>query len=492
MKKRNLLFFPGCFLLCIPVILQAQEKEIPETTSYRVETFGSTATGNHTPFWMVSNRYGVTPLEAGNGYLEAGVFHNSSFGKGFRWSAGLEMVGASPRYKKLYLQQVYIGLYYKCLQLSVGSREKYHSLWDQNLSSGDLVESANARPIPEINLSLPRYVTLPFTRGWLHVKGDFAVGRSFDTDYLRYFSKAGEAYHRNILWHHKSLLIKIEDKSGNSPVSFTTGIRHWAMWGGTHPILGKQPQSLGDFIRVVLGDKGGAGASASDQVNALGSHHGTFDFKLSYRKEGGEIHAYYQHFFRDNSGIEFKNGTDGLWGIELRSRHFPWLNKLVVEYIDTRNQSGPLHFISFDHKVHPGRGGGNDNYYNNPEYITGLSYFNRALGNPLLLSPEYNENGVLGFYSNWIQNWHLGAEGRIIRNVSYRLLLTQMNSWGKLEAPFLHKKRATSILIDINYQPNPTKGWSFRGSYARDKGELLGNSTGFSLSISKQGLLKEW
>ena len=53
----------------------AQEEETtPEATTYKAEIFGSVASGDNTPFWMVSNRYGIVPLEANNGYLNAGVF----------------------------------------------------------------------------------------------------------------------------------------------------------------------------------------------------------------------------------------------------------------------------------------------------------------------------------------------------------------------------------------------------------------------------------
>ena len=48
------------------------------------------------------------------------------------------------------------------------------SLWDRNLSSGDMTQSANARPIPEINISMPEFTLVPLTKGWLQVRGDFA------------------------------------------------------------------------------------------------------------------------------------------------------------------------------------------------------------------------------------------------------------------------------------------------------------------------------
>ena len=66
----------GISLLSISVRSYSQINKIQDSTIYKAELFGSAATGSNTPFWMVSNRYGVVPLDAGNGLLNAGVFHN--------------------------------------------------------------------------------------------------------------------------------------------------------------------------------------------------------------------------------------------------------------------------------------------------------------------------------------------------------------------------------------------------------------------------------
>lgn len=473
---------------------RAQETGSPEATSYRAEIAGSVASGDHTPFWMVSNRYGIVPLEANNGYLKAGVFHDQTFGDGFRWGAGLDVVAAVPRYRNFYIQQLYAELGYKCLLLSVGSKERYTSLWDSRLSSGDLTHSANARPIPEVNISIPEFTVVPLTKGWAQVKGDFAIGRSFDKAYLSDFTGGGQTYVDNVLWHHKSLYLQIKDTRGDFPLSGVVGVQHWAQWGGTstNPNVGEQPHSLKDFIRVVCGKEGGGDATASDQINVLGNHYGSYDFQLTYTAERWRLSAYHQHYFEDKSGMIFVNNLDGLWGARLDVPEFPWIRKVVVEYLTTRDQSGPFHFIGFDHDLHPGTGGGGDNYYNNGEYTTGASYFNRAIGSPLILSPEYNEGGQLGFQNNRMRDWHLAAEGSLSPQVDYRMMVTFMNSWGRHAAPFLQKRRAAAGLIDITYRHPRLDGWRFTGSLAADAGSMLGDNIGFSLRIAKEGLLKRW
>ncbi|MEG1749996.1 MAG: capsule assembly Wzi family protein [Tannerellaceae bacterium] len=471
---------------------QNEPKVNTNATTYQVKLFGSAATGENTPFWMVSNRYGVVPLEAGNGYLQAVVSHNQSFGKGFRWNAGLDVVAAMPRYHNVFIQQLFAEIGYKCLLLSVGSKERYSSLLDKNLSSGDAILSTNARPIPEVNISIPTFTVIPGSKGWLQVKGEFAVGRSFDSGYLEHFANEKQTYIKHVMWHHKSLFIQVKDTRNNSPLSGTLGVQHIAQWGGTstNPKIGKQPASLKDFIRIVSGSKGGSNATASDQVNVLGSHHISYDFHLSYTQKDWALHGYHQHLCFDKSGLVLQNGMDGLWGMELDLPRLPWLSKVVAEYFTTMNASGPFHFIDFDHATHPGRGGGGDDYYNNGEYLSGNSYFNRGTGSPLIPAPEYNTDGSLGFRNNRVRDWHFGAEGAISPQVSYRFLLSVMNTWGTTNRPFLDRKDGVSCAADIRYQHPRLKGWEFTGSVAADTGSLFGDNLGFSLGVAKRGVLK--
>ena len=474
-------------LLSLPCIAQ-------NATHYQMETIGSASTGRYTPFWIVSNTYGTIPLDAGNALLRTSLFHHQSLRKGFHWSAGLDMLAVTPRYRHLYVQQLYAALQYKSLTLTVGSRENYASLWDKELSSGDLVHSPNARPIPEINLSVPKFTTVPFTYKILQFRGDVALGRSFDSQYLKSFANENAIYIKDVLWHHKSLQLRFLDPEKRFPLTVVAGMRHHAQWGGTStdPAFGKQPRSFKDLVRILFGKSGGDNASEMDQINVLGNHYGSYELQFGYLSNAFDVHIYAQHFFEDVSGMELYNFPDGLWGLQVDIPNVTGVNKIVLEYLDTRNQSGPVHWLWYDRDVYPGHGGGRDEYYNNEEYTTGLSYFNRSIGSPLLPSPEYNDNHDLGFKSNRISAFHVGFQGYLSKQVSYRLLSTYSNGWGTHPKPFLKKKTNASCAIKISYCHPRLADWFFSGEAATDNGSMFGNTTGLSISIKKTGILKNW
>ena len=484
-NKINISHIILLFVYFIPVKAWAQNC----TTSYQIETFGSTTAGKYTPFWIVSNKYGSIPLQTGNGYLRVGTFHNQSFQKGFHLSVGADLLAVTSRFRNVYIQQLFATMQYKNLNLTVGSKENYSSLWDKELSSGDMVHSINARPIPEINLSVPRFTAVPFSKGRLQFMGNLAHGRSFDSQYLKSFTNENAVYTKNTLWHRKSLYIAILDPNGKFPLKVVAGIQHHAQWGGTstNEAIGKQPQSFKDWIRVFLGRSGGEDATISDQINVLGNHYGSYDIQFGYLNPIFDLHIYRQHFFDDNSGMELRNLPDGLYGFQVDFQNFSLINKIVAEFLTTRHQSGPVNYINFDHSKYPGYGGGVDNYYNNGGYPTGISYFNRGIGSPLLTSPEYNKDNVLGFLNNRVRSFHVGFQGNLSKQVLYRILATSSENWGVMRAPLLKKESNFLGGAKISWRYPQLEGWLFSGEIAADFGATYGNNIGFSFSIKKSG-----
>lgn len=476
--------------------------------AYRVETSGSVATGNNTPFWQVNQQWGVTPLDANSLYVRGSVFHEQNLHNDWSMEAGIDIVGASASvYGNPWLQQLYGRLNWKIWRLDAGLREDYTSSLNARLSSGDFVKSNNARPLPEIKISIPEYLSIPYTKGNMYLKGDFAAGYYLDSRWKENTARPqNQDYTKGILSHHKSLYFRFGDIAGNNRMQFTFGTDHATQWGGKlYQCRDKngqytetnQPQGIGDFFRVAIAKEGSSEASSADNAYVSGSQWGAYLFRFDYRlRNNNRISIYTDHFFDDGSGMVFENYRDGLFGIEYKTANKSLLSGAVFEYVYTKQQTGPIHHnIGMDDE-HRDRlikkGNGNDNYYNNTDYVHGPSSFGQSSGSPLLLSPVYNNDGSLNFKSSRIIAFHLGAEGYLHPGLQYRLLLTGGQSWGRYYVPFKSVKKGFASLLELTYTPARIEGFDIKLSAAYDKGEFFeGNTFGCSVTLCKRGVIYE-
>lgn len=496
MIRNTIMTLAGATLLTLSTTAKAQNplETNPFITDsiglhYTAQAYGGFSTSGTTPFWLSANRYGVVPVESGNTYFRAAGFYNGTFGSEFRWGAGADLLAVYPRYKHVYTQQLYAQIGWKKAMLTIGSKEQPSTFLNNNLSSGDICESNNARPIPGIRLELDRYVTIPYTKGWLSIKGFITVGKSLDKSYLQHFTAGtGQTYINDVLWHTKSGTLRIKDTQGDKPFWAEIGLFHGAQWGGTstNPALGKQPSSFKDLLRVFMGKEGSGDATVSDQINVLGNHYGKYQLKLGYEHRLLDVSAYVQHYFEDKSGMELANWKDGLFGIEVKPKNFPWITSALFEYFNSRDQSGPMHFIEYDR---PARGGGADNYYNNGEYTTGLTYFGQTLGNPFIQSPVYNDNNSLFFHNNRVRAYNFGAEGFILPELSYIVKLSHIKGFGTHGSPFANPNKGFSGMIAVQYTPEQFAGWSAGCRLGLDHGTWIGNQFGAAFTITKTGTI---
>jgi hypothetical protein len=477
----------------------------PQTkTAYRAETFGSVATGDNTPFWILNQQWGIVPLDANNLYVRGSVSHEQVLNEDWSFDVGIDIVGANTSVSgNPWLQQLYGRLNWKILRMDIGLREDYTSSLNARLSSGDFVKSNNARPIPEIKLSIPEYILVPYTKGNMYLKGDFAVGRYLDSRWKRETALPDhQNYTEDIFSHHKSVYFRFGNIADKNRLQFTLGVDHMTQWGGklykysgSQYTIINQPQGLSDFLRVTIAKEGSAQATASDHAYVAGSQWGAyllrFDYKLTAKDQ---LSVYTDHFFDDGSGMAFENYRDGLFGIEYKKAEKTWLSGAVFEYVYTKQQTGPIHHNMQMDDAHRDKlrkkGNGCDNYYNNGDYVNGPSNFGYTLGTPLLLSPVYNRNSSIAFNSNRIIAFHLGVEGYLHRDLQYRLLLTNGQSWGRYFAPFKSVKKGFASQLELTYTPACVNGLSVQLSGAYDEGAFFGGDTfGGSITLRKQGVI---
>ncbi|MDH6355224.1 hypothetical protein M2132_001562 [Dysgonomonas sp. PH5-45] len=493
--------------LLIACLVFFAEKAVSQSeTSYRAETFGSVSSGDNTPFWMQYHNWGMVPLDANNFYVRGGAFHEQKINKDWSFKAGLDIAGSSPHsYGSLWIQQLYGELNWRFVRLNIGSKEDYTSSLNPYLSSGDFSYSNNSRPMPEVKISVPEFLLIPKTKGNMYIKGDFAVGKYMDGNYMEDVAKPhGQSYEKDVLSHHKSIYFRFGNIEGKHKLQFTLGLDHQVQWGGTlyqkdknapggYNIV-KQPKGLDDFFRVMIAKEGSSKSTFGDNAYVAGSQVGSYTLKLDYKlKDKESISLYTQHFFDDGSGMVFENYKDMLLGVEYKSGKKQLLSGAVLEYIYTKQQTGPIHFNMMMDDEHDGirnKGNGNDNYYNNLDYVQGRSYYGRTMGTPLFLSPEYNTDGSLVFKSSRIIAFHLGIEGYLHPTFKYNLLATTGRSWGTYYVPYKSVKDGVASLLNLTYTPPKMPDLDVKLSLGFNTGKYFGRDTfGAGITIVKKGII---
>ncbi len=185
-------------LLAVCVTMQAERRPLSLTDSlhYKVEMQATLSSGDHTPLWLNANRYGLSSLEKTNGYLRAAVERPLSASDGQKWALGygLDIAGAYHFTSKAIVQQAYVeGRWLKGV-LTIGAKQQPMELKNQELSSGSQTLGINARPIPQVRVALADYWTIPYTHGWLSIKGHIAYGMQTDDRWQKDFTQQQSRY----------------------------------------------------------------------------------------------------------------------------------------------------------------------------------------------------------------------------------------------------------------------------------------------------------
>ena len=467
--------------------------------TYEAE-LGIGVANEHTPLWLTANKYGVTSTEKNHGYLSLGVFRSDVRDSSYHWRIGYgaELVGAYHFTNAFTVQQLYADFAYKRVRLSVGSKQRSMALKNQELSTGSQTLGSNARPVPEVRFELPEYWSITGKSNWAAIKGHVAYGMMTDGNWQEGYVKPGYHYAKNALYHSKAGYLRIgnEDKF---PIVFEGGLEMATQFGGTvyNPIGREGATSgtlemgsgVGDFFDALIGK--GADATDEEYSNSAGNTLGSWLFSLSYKGNDWKLRAYYDHFFEDHSMMFFEYGwKDGLIGVEATLPQNPFVSTVVYEYMNTTYQSGPVYH---DHTAAiPDQISGVDNYYNHNLY-QGWQHWGQSMGNALYVSPLYREDGTLRFDGNRFKAHHVGICGEPVEGLHYRLLYTYMKNWGSYAAPYEDVYRNNSFLCEATYAlPRLGKignGWQVGLGFAIDRGKVIGNNTGLSVTIQKRGWL---
>jgi Capsule assembly protein Wzi len=464
--KRFFLFF---FLL-EAVLLHSQ---IPsDTVNFSIDARLNAGKGLIAPFLSTANQYDRHSLTP-NSLSIWGTLHKDFDERAkFDYAFGMEMdANISKSEKRLFPGELYVQGKAYFFNAFVGMKREVFGNQDPELSSGGLIWSQNSRPMPKIAIESNGYLDVPFTKGYVEVKGGLSHGWFTDNTVTK-----------NTLLHHKYAYIRF---GGSFPVNLNYGMQHVCQWGGTSPQFGKSPATLGNFKRIFFGGSGNSSSPETEQINALGNHIISKNLGLDLNLNSVKVALYWQDIFEDGPVLRMNqayNYADGLWGFSLRLPKFKLINSFLMEYMSTTDQSGPWHDL--DGAIY----GGNDNYYNNGVYPNGWSFQGMAIGNPWITSPKYNKNGEISFTNNKVRLYYFAGTGSI-SNLSYKGMLSYSENFGSPAYTFRYRKRQLSYQLETSMPLSFMKNTNISLGFSGDYGSMYGhNNFAVLLGIRYTGL----
>lgn len=466
----------------------------------------SASTGAAAPYMMGSWRYGRNPYASG-AMLDLRAERLPDNRRRFDWQVGAEvLVGAfTPMTYQRYdaaadkwgshkvdaaplrIQQLYGQLRYRSLQLCVGQKEHGSRLLDDRLTSGDLVRSNNAMPVPGIEAGFNDFQDIPLTDGWVQLDGTIAYGKFTDDRWTRdQANRYAWVVAQGTYYHYKRWYFRTKP---SQPLSITVGMQAAAQFGGRTDYYYRGKLYRSDERKVtpktlwqVFFPTTGNGESW-----IVGNSLGSWDFKARWRiDDDREVSAAFEWPWEDGSGIGRRNGWDGLWGLYYNRSSKAAVTGAAVEYLTFCNQSGPIHWSPNDR---PGttvtsHATGGDNLYNSDMYGAYDNY-GLSIGSPFLKAPFYNANGYPAYLHTRARGGHVAVIGWVTSDIDYKVAASYQAAWGNGRIPAPQALHSASAMLQARWQ---ARCWdpalSFRLTVAADRGKLFGNNFGALLAVS--------
>ena len=473
-----------------------------------IESTTNVGGGDFAPLWLSSNRYGLSSTEKTWNYERVGFHRDMANDSTRRWKMGYGadiavMFGGE---RTFCLQEAFFEFGYRKVYATLGCKKQELPMKNALLSSGGFIYGINSRPIPQIRIGA-EYFNFPWTKGWWQWKGHLSYGWKTDGGWQKsYLEKKGLLQEpltqkarrtEGTLYHEKALYWKF-GKMETFPLEFEIGLQWVTEFGGTaynFTTRGYNIEQTKNGVKLPGDFKaywhalipGGVGAGDGDRPNIEGNHLGSWNLALTFRKYGWLGRVYFERMFEDYSQLGTRYGiSDHLLGFEVGFPQNPFVSGLVLEHINTREQSGAVfHDVT---KYIPDQMDGRDNYYNHT-YYTGYQHYGMTMGNPLITAPLYNKalgrDGEIFFYNNRVRAWHIGISGNPVEGLDWRVLMTFSKNWGTYPQAFEDPKNQTYLMLEAKYGPASWKGWSGKIALGLDRGDLIGNNTGCQFTVVK-------
>lgn len=422
------------------------------------------SSGQTAPTWLQANRNGEISSLPHSGNISLGIIKPATRpNRWFDYDGGVALTGrlaGTPTQGTGYFSLLYAHVRLYIFDITAGVKPQTFGAGDEELSSGCLLFSNNAHPMPRISIGFERWTPFPGLFGYVEVKGGLTHGWMADNTQTV----------KGTLLHHKYIGGRI---GGKLPVNISYEFHHVAQWGGHSQVYGDLGNDWKAFRAALLVLSGGS--MRNDQINAQGNHIGFQQLALDVKGEGWKVSAYWQ-IIQEDGPIRFigttMNNKDGLWGISATQNRWPFIQGITYEFLNTTDQSGPFH--DKDGCVY----GGNDSYYQNSIYTQGWTYYGRIIGSPLLT-----------LSNSRVMAHHVGVKGDIY-GFRYRVLCTYADNYGNYTRPA--RSNNTAVLLEVKKIVPQAWNLEFGLSLAGDFGTQYGNQFGAMITVSKKGIITKW
>jgi hypothetical protein len=464
---------------------------------YKVETITSISSNDNLPFWLVNNRNGLIPDKRSD-LLYIGFNKDYSTSKksiALDYSFGFDAATSYQYDKKALINQYFASVKYGKIQLFVGAKNTDVLYDGLSFVNNSIIMAGNARNYPKIEISSTDYLNVPFTKGWLAVKGKFSNGWLID-----------DRYCSEVMLHHKNAYLRIGKEKG---FSFELGVEHYAQWGGISPMLEgvknrKMPSNLDAFLRVLIAKEGGT--YYNDMENSLGNHVGQNEIKFNYNTDNFDATFYMRNMFEDSSQYFLKlfyksirDIKDINYGLYVKIHNTKIIKSFLVEYYSTMMQGNTGSHSS-------GTLVGYDSNFNNSIYASGWSNYGRGFGIPLNSPTNISADNRIHFGNTAFRAFNIGVNGEF-KNIRYKFKATYDFNYGSVHDRNEGKKAEEWMSEDRWYTIDPAQfqqhyllelmmpegklPFDISTIFALDNGDMYDDNFGMMIKISKTGFLNK-
>ncbi|RKD90784.1 capsule assembly Wzi family protein [Mangrovibacterium diazotrophicum] len=460
--KRTLPFLFVLSLFSLTAFSQLSEVSVSATTLGKK--------GSEVPFWFTHNQFGKYEQQV-RSQFQTEVDYSGIYpiDQNFNVVTGVDCAVSYDAYSSRFMIiQGYAGLSNRLAIFRIGAFANDIEFDNLSTSNGDIVSSVNYRPIPKISLTSNDFIPSPVWKKYFSFK--FAYEEGF---------LENDRYIRNAMLHHDQLYIRYR---ASQKLTVTAGVNRYIFWGGTQPDGEQLPSDFKSYVRYLTGRSGDSQFLQTDRDNVAGNQLGSYLLSLRHSFKAWDAEFRMTHPFEDHSGMEFDNWRDNLITLFInRKKKGRPVDALLFEFMYTKDQSGDRHQLTGPRSQ---RMRGLDNYFNHGVYKSGFVYKDYSMGTPLFTPIIYPMSSGKGFANNRVVAWHVGANGYILANLSWRTLITYTRNFGTYSRRLEPYRYQWYTMGELNWLI-PEQKFTITGLAGIDYGDLSGKKLGLGLTLKK-------